>query len=93
MIDALSFRGAEQWSLSKLRSLPAGPSGISGGAAERTGNGVPLPPAPDLPDLADFQLPAGDEADMAREFTLFDLASRQFSRILPEIEALSLPVE
>jgi hypothetical protein len=47
------------------------------------------------PDVqpAELQEPSGDEASLSREFTLLDVASRQFARILPQIEMATSPVD
>jgi len=37
--------------------------------------------------------PSGTEQTLAREYTMLDLATRQFGRILPAIETLSAPVD
>lgn len=41
----------------------------------------------------DLTAPAGNQDELTHEFTMLDLASRQFARILPEIEMVNAPVE
>jgi hypothetical protein len=54
--------------------------------------GSPAEVRPD-PQPADLRAPEGDEETLAREYNLFDLAYRQFERILPRLELANLPVE
>lgn len=42
---------------------------------------------------ADLKAPDGDEEALSREYNLFDLASRQYDRILPQLELANSPVE
>lgn len=44
-------------------------------------------------DPADLRAPEGDEAELTREFTLFDLAHRQYAQILPRLELATTPVD
>lgn len=57
---------------------------------------TPQGPAPEVqpePQPADMRAPEGDEKTLSREFNLFDLATRQFSQILPRLELANAPVE
>jgi hypothetical protein len=47
----------------------------------------------DQPDAGVVRAPEGDEQSLTREFNLFDLATRQFSQILPRLELATVPVE
>lgn len=80
-------------------------SGISGndGFAPRFITNVrALPPTPrvaepaavDAPESApEMATPSGNEDQLTHDFTMLDLASRHFARILPDIETVTAPVE
>lgn len=53
------------------------------------------PAAKIKPDVqpADLAAPDGDQASLTREYDLFDVATRQFERILPQLELATSPVE
>jgi hypothetical protein len=53
-------------------------------------------PAPDVqpePQPSELRAPEGDQQSLTKEFNLFDLATRQFSQILPRLELATVPVE
>ena len=57
---------------------------------------APQSPAPEVrpePQPADLRAPEGDEDSLTREYNLFDLATRQFSQILPRLELATSPVD
>jgi hypothetical protein len=84
MIQGVSPTGVSPWSfitkVQPIRTPQAAP-------APQVQNEQP-PPAESIELVA----PSGDEAALTREFTLFDLATRQFTRILPAIEMATDPV-
>jgi hypothetical protein len=55
---------------------------------------VETPAAADASEASpEFASPSGDQDQLTHEFTMLDLASRHFARILPEIETVTAPVE
>jgi hypothetical protein len=85
MIQGVSATGISPWSF------------ISKVQPSRTPQTAPTPQVqneqPPPAERVELAAPSGDEATLTREFNLFDLATRQFSRILPVIETATVPVE
>lgn len=54
---------------------------------------APAPEARAEPQEPELSAPSGDEAQLTHEYTMLDLASRQFARVLPKIEQVTEPVE